>query len=61
MKNISNKEVNKVNKNKDNNGSQNDNIRPMKDLLYQKFSANIKEQIKSNSFNKNISARTKGF
>ena len=61
MKNISNKEVNKVNKNKENNGLQNENIKPMKDSLYQKFSANIKEQIKSNSLNKNISARTKGF
>jgi hypothetical protein len=61
MKNMANKENNKINKNKENNALQNENVRPMKDLLFQKFSANIKEQNKSNSVNKNISVRTKGF
>ena len=60
MKNIMNKETNKVIKNKES-GAQNENAKPMKDLLYQKFSANIKDQNKNNSVNKNISARTKGF
>ena len=60
MKNSINKENSKVNKNKENNGVQNENIRPIKDLLFQKFSANIKDN-KNNSVNKNITARTKGF
>ena len=61
MKNLANKESNKVSKNKENTAIQNENMKPMKDSLYQKFSANIKEQNKSSSVNKNISARTKGF
>ena len=36
------------------------NMKQIKDPLFQKFSAN-KELNKANSFNKNISARTKGF
>ena len=59
MKNMMNKENNKATKNKEN-ATQNENTKPVKDLLYQKFSAN-KDQNKSNSVNKNISARTKGF
>ena len=61
MKNLMNKDVNKVSKNKENNAIQNENMKPMKDSLFQKFSANVKEQNKSNSVNKNIGARTKGF
>ena len=62
MKNLMSKDNNnKVNKNKENNAIQSENVKPMKDSLYQKFSANIKEQNKSNSINKNIGARTKGF
>ena len=60
MKNMMNKENNKTSKNKEN-ATQNENMKPMKDLLYQKFSANIKDQNKNNSVNKNISARSKGF
>ena len=60
MKNGINKENNKSNKNKDS-SAPNDNVKPMKDLLFQKFSANVKEQNKNNSVNKNIIARTKGF
>ena len=61
MKNIIDKEINKVNKNKENNIIQSENVKPTKDLLYQKFSANVREQNKSSSTNKNIAARTKGF
>ena len=61
MKDYANKEIAKINKNKENNAAQNENIKPVKDLLFQKFSANIKEQSKNNSVNKNITARTKGF
>ena len=60
MKNIVNKENNKTNKNKEN-AIQNEGIKPTKDLLYQKFSANVKEQNKNITINKNITARTKGF
>ena len=61
MKNIIDKEINKVNKNKENNIIQSENVKPTKDLLYQKFSSNVREQNKSSSINKNIAARTKGF
>ena len=61
MKNIVDKEINKINKNKENNIIQSENVKPTKDLLYQKFSANVREQNKSSSINKNIAARTKGF
>ena len=61
MKNLSNKENAKNVKNKEKNLPQNENIEPGKDLLYQKFSANVKEQNKNNGINKNFVARTKGF
>ena len=61
MKNIVDKEINKINKNKENNIIQSENVKPTKDLLYQKFSANVREQNKSSAINKNIAARTKGF
>ena len=61
MKNLSNKENAKNVKNKEKNLPQNENIKPGKDLLYQKFSANVKEQNKNNGINKNFVARTKGF
>ena len=61
MKNMINKENEKNNKNKEKNSTQNENIKPGKDLLYQKFSANTKEQNKTNGINKNFTARTKGF
>ena len=61
MKNMLNKENEKNNKNKEKNGVQNENIKPGKDLLYQKFSSNVKDINKNNSINKNFSARTKGF
>ena len=62
MKNILEKENDKTNKNKDNNNIiQSEIVKPTKDLLFQKFSANIKDQNKSNPNNKNIAARTKGF
>ena len=60
MKNEINKEGVKTNKNKDNNNIQNENTKPIKDLLFQKFSGN-KEVNKNLNANKNISARTKGF
>ena len=61
MKNILNKENEKNNKNKEKNATQSENVKPGKDLLYQKFSANTKEQNKTNGINKNFTARTKGF
>ena len=61
MNNIIKKENEKNNKNKEKNGVQNDNIKPGKDLLFQKFSANVKDVNKNNSINKNFTARTKGF
>jgi len=61
MKNILNKENAKNNKNKEKTVQQNENIKPGKDLLYQKFSANSKDQNKNNGINKNLIARTKGF
>ena len=61
MKNILNKENEKINKNKEKNATQSENVKPGKDLLYQKFSANTKEQNKTNGINKNFTARTKGF
>ena len=61
MKNMVNKENEKNNKNKEKNGIQNENIKPGKDLLFQKFSANVKDINKNNSINKNFIARTKGF
>ena len=61
MKNMLNKENEKNNKNKEKNATQSENIKPGKDLLYQKFSANTKEQNKTNGINKNFTARTKGF
>ena len=61
MKDYGNKEIAKIKKNKENNAAQNENMKPVKDSLFQKFSANIKEQNKNNSVNKNIGARTKGF
>ena len=61
MKNLLNKENAKNTKNKEKNLPQNENIKPGKDLLYQKFSASSKEQNKNNGINKNFVARTKGF
>ena len=61
MKNIMNKENAKNIKNKEKNVAQNENIKPGKDLLFQKFSSNYKEQNKNNGINKNFTARTKGF
>ena len=61
MKNLLNKENAKNAKNKEKNLPQNENIKPGKDLLYQKFSASSKEQNKNNGINKNFVARTKGF
>ena len=61
MKNIIDKDNNKIIKNKDNNVMPNENVKPMKDLLFQKFSASAKDQNKINPFNKNSIARTKGF
>jgi hypothetical protein len=61
MKNMLNKENEKNNKNKEKNATQSENVKPGKDLLYQKFSANTKEQNKTNGINKNFTARTKGF
>ena len=61
MKNLLNKENAKVNKTKEKNVQQNENIKPGKDLLYQKFSASAKEVNKNNGINKNFMARTKGF
>ena len=61
MKNLLNKENAKNVKNKEKNLPHNENIKPGKDLLYQKFSANVKEQNKNNGINKNFVARTKGF
>jgi len=61
MKNMMNKENAKNVKNKEKTTTQNENIKPGKDLLFQKFSANYKEQNKSNGINKNFVARTKGF
>ena len=61
MKNILNKENEKNNKNKEKNATQSENVKPGKDLLYQKFSANTKEQNKTNGINKNFTARPKGF
>ena len=40
--------------------AQNENVKPGKDLLYQKFSTN-KDTNKNNIINKNFTARTKGF
>ena len=61
MKNLLSKENAKINKNKEKNVQQNENIKPGKDLLYQKFSASAKEVNKNNGINKNFMARTKGF
>ena len=61
MKNLMSKENAKNAKNKEKNLPQNENIKPGKDLLYQKFSANTKDQNKNNGINKNFVARTKGF
>ena len=61
MKNLLNKENAKVNKTKEKNVQQNENIKPGKDLLYQKFSASAKELNKNGGINKNFVARTKGF
>ena len=61
MKNLMNKENAKNAKNKEKSLAQNENIKPGKDLLYQKFSANTKDQNKNNGINKNFVARTKGF
>ena len=60
MKNLINKKDIKVNKNKDEGILKNENIKPVKDLLYQKFSANIKDNKIYLDNNKAISARTKG-
>ena len=61
MKNVINKENTKNNKIKEKNEKQNENIKPGKDLLYQKFSNNNKDLNKNNCINKNFTARTKGF
>ena len=61
MKNMMNKENAKNVKNKEKTTAQNENIKPGKDLLFQKFSSNYKEQNKNNGINKNFVARTKGF
>ena len=61
MKNLINKKDIKVNKNKDEGIVKNENIKPVKDLLYQKFSTNIKDNKIYLDNNKAISARTKGF
>ena len=62
MKKYINKENEKKNKNKEKSLVQNENVKPGKDLLYQKFSASAKEPNKNNGIiNKNFIARTKGF
>ena len=60
MKNVVNKELTKNVKNKEKDVAQNENVKPGKDLLYQKFSTN-KDTNKNNIINKNFTARTKGF
>ena len=61
MKNLANKESGKNNKTKEKNIQQNDNIKPGKDLLYQRFSSNKDLNKNNNANNKNFVARTKGF